>query len=195
MKLNLGCGEYRAVDWVNIDCWSGVNPDVVADASHLPYDDACINAVYCGHLLEHLTFGGELPVVLREVRRVLAPDGRACFVGPDYDRALATDEWRELAPLIRDGGNRWPGDEHRWLSTGPKTLEAVLPIFPDAVEVDVTTLAEYWPIVDRVGWQFAILTGVDVPDDETPEDVPESSSKPQRKPPLERAVPLQKETR
>jgi SAM-dependent methyltransferase len=160
VRLNLGCGEYRQPGWVNVDRYSGpgVTPDLVADAASLPYDDGSAKAVYCGHLLEHLTLDEGVPALLAEVRRVLSPSGHACFVGPDYDRALANEEWRPLLSAILEGGHRWPGDEHQWSSTGPRTLKAVRAVFPGAVEVPVATLAECWPVVDRVGWQFAILT-------------------------------------
>jgi predicted SAM-dependent methyltransferase len=158
VKLNLGCGEYRQQGWVNVDRYSGVKPDLVADASSLPYDAGSAEAVYCGHLLEHLTLDEGVPKLLAEVRRVLSPSGYACFVGPDYDRALANEEWHPLLQMILHGGHRWPGDEHQWSSTGPRALSAVHAVFPHAVEVDIVTLDQMWPVVDRVGWQFAILT-------------------------------------
>jgi SAM-dependent methyltransferase len=142
--------------WVNIDQYAGIEPDVVAWSDRLPFDDGTAEFVYCGHLLEHLEFYTELPATLQEIRRVLTPDGQVCIVGPDFDRALSNPEWHPLLPCIRDGGDRWPGDRHRWLSSGPKTLKAVERVFPDATEVDITTL-DNWPLVDDVGWQFAIL--------------------------------------
>lgn len=161
--LNLGCGDYNApAPWVNIDKHPSrsVRPDIVADASSLPFGDATADAVYCGHLLEHLGYEDELPAVLAEVRRVLLPGGAACFVGPDYDRAMSNPEWAALGPAIRDGGQRWVGDEHRWLSTGPRTLQAVRAVFPGAEEVDLASLDPSWPVWARDGWQFAILTEI-----------------------------------
>jgi hypothetical protein len=139
---------------VNIDQWPGAHPDIVARSSSLPLADGSMSRAYCGHVLEHLEFDTELPATLLEIRRVL--DGPLCIVGPDYDRALANPEWHPLIPGIVDGADRWPGDKHQWLSSGPKTLDAVLPIFPSAQEVDITTLSD-WPLVDDVGWQFAII--------------------------------------
>ena len=161
MKVNVGCGDYPAPKpWVNVDQYQGgpVNPDVVADARHLPFDDGSVDAVYCGHLLEHLTLEEGVPELLAEIRRVLKPTGRACFVGPDWDRAVADPQWEPLLPSIRDGGNRWPGDKHLWLSTATQSLDAIRTVFPDASEADVETLDPYWPIPFRVTWQFAIVT-------------------------------------
>lgn len=159
LAINLGCGDNRApAPWVDVDQYQGpgVYPDILASAGDLPFADASADRVYVGHLLEHLEWDTDLPAVLREIRRVLAPGGELCVVGPDYDRALTNPEWEVLLPGIIHGGHRWPGDEHRWLSSGPKTLEAVFRMFPNAEQVDITKLPK-WPLMDTVGWQFAIL--------------------------------------
>lgn len=158
MILNLGCGDHRAEGWVNVDRWRGpgVSPDVRADAVLLPFADGVAEAVYCGHLLEHLDLRAEVPALLQEVRRVLAVDGRLCVVGPDHDKALANPKWHSFLPGIRDGGGRWAGDVHQWISTGPRTLAAVSPLFPMAREVELDTLGD-WPLVSDIGWQFAIV--------------------------------------
>lgn len=161
MNVNLGCGDYPAPPpWVNLDAYESypVRADIVADARNTPFADGEVDAVYCGHLLEHLTLEEGVPGLLAEVRRILAPTGRACFVGPDWDRAVADPQWESLLPSIRDGGNRWPGDVHLWLSTADRSLAAVREVFPNAAEVDVTELDQFWPIPFRVTWQFAIVT-------------------------------------
>ena len=154
MHVNLGCGDHRApAPWVNVDQYSGVHPDIVASITDLPFADGSVDAIYCGHVLEHLTLD-EVPVALREIRRVLS--GRACFVGPDYDRALADPEHHVLLDSIKHGGNRWPGDKHQWTSTGTLALELIAEVFPDAEEKDIYMLPE-WPVVTPTTWQFAIV--------------------------------------
>lgn len=160
MRLNLGCGNYPApAPWINVDQYAGpgVHADVIVDATDLPYDDGSVEAVYCGHLLEHVTYEEGVPALLDEVRRVLSPSGRACFVGPDYDRAVADPQWASVLKDIRDGGNRWPGDKHLWLSTAANSLAVIRSVFPDAHEVPVAALDSFWPIPFRVEWQFAIV--------------------------------------
>lgn len=157
MDVNLGSGNHPApAPWVNVDRFAGAGPDVVAFASDLPFEDESVDNVYCGHVLEHLCFDDELPEALAEIHRVLVPGGSLCVVGPDYDKALANPEWHPLLPGIIRGGERWPGDRHQWLSSGPVTLKAVSAIFADAGDVEITSLAG-WPVVDTVGWQFALL--------------------------------------
>lgn len=159
MFVNLGCGNHRApAPWVNIDQYEGpgVYPDLIADAAALPFADNSVERMYVGHLLEHLEWDSELSETLAEIRRVLS--GVVCFVGPDLDRAEASDDpdVRILIPSIRDGNDRWPGDRHLWESTASKTLEAVRDVFPGAIELDLGAAAERFPVVAVTEWQFAI---------------------------------------
>lgn len=172
MKVNLGCGDKpcQAVGWTNVDSFEGVEPDIVADVMDLPFDDGSCEMVYAGHILEHLVYHTEIGArrgesltsvteMLLEVRRILAPYGTACFVGPDYDRAVndptATPE--QLHEIIHGNHDR-PGAEHQWLSTATKNHQAIRQVFPDAWEVDILALSEHWPVVYRATWQFAILS-------------------------------------
>lgn len=82
MKLNLGCGIYKKVGWINIDQYESVNPDVVCDIRKLPYEDGVADDVYLGHVLEHFTYD-EGQRVLKEILRVLKPKGKAYVVVPD----------------------------------------------------------------------------------------------------------------
>lgn len=159
MRLNIGSGDLPApAPWVNVDTNPDLEPDVVATIVALPYPDASVEAVYCGHVLEHLDLHADVPKALAEVRRVLASGGHACFVGPDFDRALVVDPDPVLLDSIRYGGNRWEGDAHLWTSTGITALNAIRRVFPSAEDVPVADLDPCWPIAFRVGWQFAITT-------------------------------------
>ena len=111
-------------------------------------------------ILEHLTYEDELPRFLREVRRVLGEFGQLCVVGPDYNRATTNPAWFEMIPQIMHGDEEHPGNQHRWISTAWKNLLAVREVFPAAREIDIRAASVFWPIFDRVGWQFAILTEV-----------------------------------
>jgi len=80
VKLNVGCGPMQYEGWVNVDFDVKYNPDVVADARALPFEDDTVDELYSSHLLEH--FGYEEPV-LEEWRRVLRKGGKITIVVPD----------------------------------------------------------------------------------------------------------------
>ena len=80
VRVNLGCGPLKYEGWINVDFDEKYNPDVVADARALPFEDATIDELYSSHLLEH--FGYEEPI-LEEWHRVLRPEGKITIVVPD----------------------------------------------------------------------------------------------------------------
>ena len=86
MKINLGCNDLKLDGFLNIDSDPVVNPDVVADASKLPFDDGSVEEIYAGHLLEHFAHYED---VLREWHRVLKTGGKITVTVPDTEKALA----------------------------------------------------------------------------------------------------------
>ena len=160
LYLNLGCGDkvcQAHFPWINIDSNPVTEPDVVADVRELPYEDGEVDMVYAGHVLEHLSRDDGVPRCLGEIQRVLSEFGQACFVGPDYNRALTNPAWHDMLEQIRFGDYEHMGSEHLWTSTVGESLLAVRKVFPDAREIDIVCLSSFWPIVANVGWQFALL--------------------------------------
>lgn len=160
LKLNLGCGEHYAPGWVNIDAFGGVRADVFANLDALPYPDSSAELVYAGHVLEHI-HPDDLPAVLREVRRVLAPGGQFCAVGPDCDRIdpVREPDLYRMAGEGHDGIGLNPHAPHLWSCTEALLLTYVRRVFPTATAVLVAAVPEPWPVVARgEAWQCAILT-------------------------------------
>lgn len=97
--LHVGCGRvnyarlpicFRQTKWkeVRLDIDPAVQPDIVAsitDLSMLP--DACVDAIWSSHNLEHL-HSHEVPLALSEFLRVLKPTGFFLLNVPDM-RAIA----------------------------------------------------------------------------------------------------------
>lgn len=95
--LHVGCGvhtpdklheTFRGPDWreTRLDVNPAVKPDILAsitDMSAIP--DACYEALYSSHNLEHL-HPHEVPSALAEFRRVLKPYGFALVTVPDLQR-------------------------------------------------------------------------------------------------------------
>lgn len=170
MFLNLGCGGHAFPEpWVNIDRSLGTrsfpcHPDVLAHIADLPFGDESADAVYAGHVLEHLEYD-ECPAVAAEIRRVLKPGGRFAVVGPDMDRAVG--DYAEYAPLIWPGmpgdWSTWEGAGHAYCSTAANTLPLLRPAFPDIAEIPIAELDPFWPTPSHDGWQFAFTTEPEKP--------------------------------
>lgn len=159
MRLNLGCGDHPADGWVNVDAWGGARADVFAPLDTLPFDDGAAELVYAGHVLEHI-HQDDLPAVLGEIRRVLAPSGRFCAVGPDCDRidpAIDPDLYR-MAAEGHDGIGLNPHAPHLWSCTETLLLTHIRRVFPDARPVLVADVPEPWPVTIRTeAWQCAVI--------------------------------------
>jgi predicted SAM-dependent methyltransferase len=159
-SLNVGCGDFYADGWVNIDRYTpeiGRAPDLVASVTDLPYPDGHFDRVYLGHILEHIEWDA-VPAVLEEVRRVVHPGGTVMVVGPDLERAVRTLQSQEqLEAIIHGPSGDLPGVQHEWTATELLTLLAARTVFPDAVPVPLESLmGAGWPVVSFAPWQCAI---------------------------------------
>lgn len=103
IKLNLGSHlTMFGYGWVNIDVGDldafaqrhGFNYRRLDVTQGLPYADRSVSMIFSSHMLEHLSPSDGLNL-LRECRRVLAPDGLVRLVLPDT---------RKIAALYMDGG-------------------------------------------------------------------------------------------
>ncbi len=95
--LHVGCGTktlareplFRGWAETRLDLDPAVKPDLVGSITDLSAIDAgAVDAVFSSHNLEHL-FAHEVPVALREFRRVLNADGFAIIMVPDLEAAAA----------------------------------------------------------------------------------------------------------
>lgn len=163
MKLNIGCGEFYAQGWTNVDVESNdkVHPDVVASATALPFRNGVCEAVYMGHVLEHLTPDDAVRALV-EAHRVLQAGGTLMIVGPDVFKARdmvtngsMTEDWYDK---VLNGAGRWFHDVHLWPCTARKMAEyASRAGFTAQIinEYDVDTRT--WPVTALVGWQGAVI--------------------------------------
>lgn len=160
MKLNFASGLHPTVlpGWVNVDLlWHGVTrPHVYADGFALPFHAGSFDAAYLGHVLEHIDFD-VLPALGVELRRVLRPCAVVMTVGPDIDKARATNQPPSILESIADlyGG---PGG-HKWVATEGLTVEACVRL--GLIRVAAVDVAEVmspdWPNPTCAPWQCAVV--------------------------------------
>jgi predicted SAM-dependent methyltransferase len=89
MKIHLGCGDWKVPGFENVDTRQTSATDVVHDCrdlSFLPNGQA--EMVFSHAFFEHLKYA-ERPVLLKDINRVLAPEGLVVFMGLPNFRAVA----------------------------------------------------------------------------------------------------------
>ncbi len=94
--LNIGCGRtdasrlpslFRHGHWreIRLDVDPAVQADIIASSVDLSeLEDASFGAAYSSHTIEHLE-PHEVPVALKEIYRILKPDGFALLTLPDLE--------------------------------------------------------------------------------------------------------------
>jgi len=90
MKLNIGSGEMKYDDYVNIDFVNldespigAIKPDIVADAKSLPFKNDIFEEVHMTEVIEHIE-RRYTDIVLNEIWRVLKENGMFYFTFPDF---------------------------------------------------------------------------------------------------------------
>jgi len=84
--VNIGCGRTYHPDWENYDL-APVHPEIkkINLERSLPLPGKSYEAVYCSHVLEHLS-RSRVPQVLKEFARILQPGGICRIVVPDLEQ-------------------------------------------------------------------------------------------------------------
>lgn len=116
--MNLGCGHHVVAGWINADRAPGPGVDLCCDLTRgLPLPSGRLDCVVAIHLLQDLPFPA-LPPALRELRRVLRPEGVLRLAVPDLERAIHA--W-----LDDDRGYFYIGDEEVTSIGGKLCVQAV----------------------------------------------------------------------
>jgi predicted SAM-dependent methyltransferase len=80
LRLNLGSGPTPYKGWYSVDFDERYKPALLADVSNLPLEDACVDAIFASHILEHFPHDQD---VLGEWNRVLKPGGDIIVAVPN----------------------------------------------------------------------------------------------------------------
>lgn len=166
MRLNLGCGDRYATGWTNVDFGSPHLKDETVDLTgELPWGSCSVEAVYAGHLLEHMKLSDCRNLLMR-LRVVVAPNCAIMLVGPDVERAQRMiDAGAGLAEMygatldsLRYGAGRWSGDVHEWECTEAQLVVLLQETgWSHITPMDIDEVALLWPVADpRPKWQCAV---------------------------------------
>ena len=184
--LNAGCGTWYAKGWTNVDIWEDDNtkPDIVASAGEpYPFEDNYFDAVYLGHVIEHIDWS-DVPAFLLDMNRVAKPDAPILIVGPDVLKTIqlwkeGKEPWHMVLSTMEHQDVNWqPGREHEWWDGATHHwnchTERVLDLLQDVGFTDVVDLYNEipnnpsgkewydsvtkitWPVVGKHHWQFAL---------------------------------------
>lgn len=146
MMLNIGCGNDYREEFINIDVRPEVSPDVVCDATRLPFEDNTFETAIAKDVLEHFPNPVE---VLREWNRVITHDGALVVQVPDWNVLGDKDYWwnKDLEQVEKHvyGGHKNPFDQHHTLWTrriGQKRLRKAG--FDGSYVVELRTPPLHW---------------------------------------------------
>ena len=154
-RLNLGCNDFKLPGFTNVDVDPRVNPDVICDASALPYDDNSISEIYAGHLLEHFSMDTD---VLLEWKRVLMPGGRITITVPDVEKGIEMLKNNEISLSLLNqivfGATDRDEQNHHQVFTKDILFNLFSKYF---TEVSIIEDSPY--LLAKVNWQ-TIITGI-----------------------------------
>lgn len=140
MKINVGCGYHVLDGWTNVDVQRAAkaprDPEILADALHIPLPSGCADELMAIHLFEHF-YAWDAPLALAEWHRLLKPGGLLVLEMPDIKKCAANlirlvdgEDIKSLDSLAMwgiygDPGAKDPWMNHKWGYT-PKTLKGLL---------------------------------------------------------------------
>jgi predicted SAM-dependent methyltransferase len=81
-RLNIGCGQFPLLYWINLDADPAAIADLHVRVPPIPFGDGELDEIYAGHFLEHLQ-PAEAKAFLAECFRCLVPGGRLGILVPD----------------------------------------------------------------------------------------------------------------
>lgn len=164
VKLNVGCGEFYAEGWTNVDLASDElrRPDIECSVFDLPPEVRDVDRVYLGHVMEHWHEHTIVPA-LQAIMQRCVPGAEFVVVGPDVPIAVRLHELGQLDEQIvvncRIGERRWPGDDHLWECSGDRVARYMKEAgLTDVHQVDMgSTDLHSYPVVSRAMWQCAVI--------------------------------------
>ena len=182
--LNAGCGTHYAEGWVNTDVWESdtTKPDIkVGPGEPYPFEENTFDAVFLGHVLEHIDWT-LVPPFMDDISRIVKPDAPILIVGPDVYKTInrwhnGHEPWHMVESVLEHQDINWqPEREHEWWDGAThhwnchagrvgsllermdfKEVQDISDKIPDGNRWnDPAVKGLTWPIIGMARWQFAI---------------------------------------
>ncbi|MDB4726089.1 methyltransferase domain-containing protein [bacterium] len=151
IAINLGCGQRKIPNYINVDLNPASEPEVLADITQkLPFDDNYADEICSFHVIEHLD-RNSVDDIIDDWFRILKPGGKLVIECPDLMKIAKTllqpfshnhAEWARMTVMGIYGN---PADPipfmmHKWGYT-PESLTRILKLhgFTNIVELPVQT--------------------------------------------------------
>jgi predicted SAM-dependent methyltransferase len=185
MLLNAGCGTHYAKGWVNTDVWESdtTKPDFrVEPGAPYPFDDNTFDAIFMGHVLEHIDWF-EVPNFLNDMSRIAKPSAPMMVIGPDVYKTIqrwsqGNEPWWMVESVMEHqdinlqpgrGHEWWDGATHHWNCHEQRVVSILETLGFENVEILSEKMPHYkngwkdeivkklvWPTVQTAPWQFAV---------------------------------------
>lgn len=84
-KLHLGCQAKKIEGWLNVDVIAS-DLDIDLGGGYLPFKNGVFKSVVCQHTIEHLDLQDELIPLLKEIKRICAPQAEIWLSCPDIGK-------------------------------------------------------------------------------------------------------------
>ena len=98
IKIDIGCGRSKKEGFIGIDTDKNTNPDIVASALKLPFEDNSVDEIHSSHLVEHFN-PQEAQKFFNEIHRVLKKD---CLAEIKIDK-----DWSKRKLMSKDPTHKY----------------------------------------------------------------------------------------
>lgn len=114
LMVNIGSGECGKAGWVNVDSRNRAGVNCLWDCRrNLPFDDNSVKFIFTEHFIEHIDYYKDMPLLLKDIMRVLQPGGMVRIIVPDieiYLNGYVENGWGILSkarPLLENNVDYW----------------------------------------------------------------------------------------
>ena len=122
MKLNLGCGNAKISEWINVDKVPYCNPDQVVDLEKFPWPwpDNSVDEILLSHVLEHLGATSDVYLgIIKEIYRVCRNGAVISIVVPHPRHDHFLGDPTHVRVVIPDGLALFSQKQNReWIAKG-----------------------------------------------------------------------------